>query len=121
MLYRITVYEVDRVVVEWSIELPGGDALLGRPESGQFKAHVVDNCLNIYVPRKSDVTSYVPIDLIEYLAQFCEIHDPARVMLLQYILMEADMAKVSEALNRRGILSDGEFRESSVGMSVSGF
>ncbi|KAK9788173.1 putative Heterokaryon incompatibility domain-containing protein [Seiridium cardinale] len=102
-LKSTVVYATDQITVEWSIKLPNGELMPGRADSGSAKIDASGRSLVIYITRDYAASGACPIELVEYIADLCEIRDPRRMMLLQYLLVESDLRRIEEAFSRHGI------------------
>ncbi|KAM5358865.1 hypothetical protein ACJZ2D_014924 [Fusarium nematophilum] len=102
MLHSMVVYEAERITMEWSIKTHAGESIPGRSDSSSIKIHATDDSLTIYTTRGQTASKSCSIELVEFLSMFCEIREPEKVMMLQYILMESDLQRITEELDRRG-------------------
>ncbi len=104
MLHWVTVYEAEQITIEWSIPRSAGKTLPGRADSGRVKLHAAEKKLEIYMSREQITSQSCPIELVEYLADFCGIQGSESIMILQHILIETNLENIADALDRRGIL-----------------
>jgi len=104
----VTVFETERIAIEWSILLHNGNVLSSREDSGRVKLHATEKGLEIYLSREQAASRSCPVELVEFMAEFCGIKDSQNIMLLQYILAESDLQNISDSLDRRGIPDSSE-------------
>lgn len=102
VLYSVVVYEAERITMQWSIQTYAGKCISGRADTGNIKIHVTDHSLEIYATRGQGLANGSSIELVECIATLCEIREPQKVMMLQYILGEPDQQQISKQLDRRG-------------------
>lgn len=105
LLQSVKVNQVNKVFVRWSAALPRGEAVKGHLDSGRVKLAVENSQLQLYLAKNVN-PSCPPLELVQELAKFCEIHNPEKITILQHILMQPDIDEIKYALERSGIPDD---------------
>ena len=105
-LIGLQVFQVEKVIVEWTIKSPKGETIRGHADSGrvQISTAQYNRNLQIFLTSEDIEASCPPLELEEELSKFCGITDPRRVGILQFILMQSNTKSIEDALKRRGIL-----------------
>jgi hypothetical protein len=106
-LYKVEVYSVQKVTMEWIVKLENKNVeIVGRADSGRVKLTEVGNVLKIYLREQDNDANRPPLELQEAITKFCEIIDPSHVTVLHWILTEHNLKEIEYALQRRGIPND---------------
>jgi len=101
-LRRVQVFQPQRLSVVWKFHTSWGTTISGRSEEGRVILIRQTNRLIIYLDKDYMEIGCPPHELIEELKAFCGIKDE-HILHLVNILVQKDIKKVEENLNRRGV------------------
>jgi hypothetical protein len=103
-LRTLEVYAAEKVVVKWSVKLPGNETKTGRVDSGRVKIAVDSRTLSIYLT-KADLESVCPpLELGEELVKIYRIEGFDKLILLYQILTRSNMDEIKEMIKRKGFV-----------------
>ena len=105
-LLRIDVYEVGNLKIRWSIKRPSKTPIEGRSEDGRVSVYEMETHMEIWITRAENSGMGLPIDAIDELVTLWGDLDAETTGILHYILMENDLGRIEDYLERRGIMGD---------------
>ncbi|RSM20658.1 hypothetical protein CDV31_000344 [Fusarium ambrosium] len=107
-LGAISVYQTQKVSVQWSVFTQTAGIVYGHEESGRASVKTKEDGLDIYLVSEDSNIYCPPLELTEELAANCGITNPEHVQLLTHILVQQDVQRISSDLDRKGIPNDLE-------------
>jgi hypothetical protein len=108
----VQVYQSQGVSVAWKFRTPWGKTVLGRTERGRVMLTTESDKLKIYLSKDHMEIGRPPLELTEEITALCGIEKYEHILLLINILVQEDIKKIEEDLNRRGVTDDvPEFTE----------
>lgn len=92
--------------MQWVVVTQVGDVVYGHEESGRVSVAIKEDGLDVYLVSEDSNIYCPPLELTEELAACCGIANPEHVQLLTHVLVQQDVQRISNDLDRKGIPND---------------
>jgi len=102
LLHNIQVHQADKMVVRWFVT-SRKSLIRGDEEDGRVKLAIEGEKLKLLLTKEGLEDNAPPLELADELSRFCCISDPSHVVILSHILIQTDMRRIEDYLQRRGI------------------
>lgn len=102
-LVSMHVYQPQGVSVSWKFKTAWGTTISGRPEKGRVMLATDTFSLKIYLIAEDMEIGCPPLELTDEMATFCGIQESKHISLLTHILVQRDVRRIEQDLNRREV------------------
>ncbi|KAI3321654.1 hypothetical protein HD806DRAFT_545850 [Xylariaceae sp. AK1471] len=102
-LRSIRVFEVEGIRLSWNLTNKSGEVFLGQPEEGRAMLTADDELLKVYLVKNDMKIGCPPLELVDELATYCGIDINEHIRLLSHILVQNDIGRIEQDLDRRNV------------------
>jgi hypothetical protein len=104
-MLNLEVFQVPRLTVHWILNHPSAGRIRGWPERGRGTIHETEAGLDVWLTKEISRAT-LPIDVVEDFVKLFGELDAKGTGMLHYILMEPDLGRIADYLDRRGHRAD---------------